>query len=226
MNWYPSMLVSLLLSVVPVFLQAQQPASVGYFVTDLKGEPITNKDSKLTEGSPFFNQDWFKGKVHTNDGKTFENLSLRINLLENQVHFLSDQQLEMIMKEDLRSVYLTDVSKGSNFFFSRIGGSCGQSPKAWFQVLDTGTVWLLKQDSRSSMETKPYGSASTEEKIISSVRYYLLQGPNCQLAKSAQEAYTFLAGLKPGFAEKPAGKLSPKRLQEDLQTLVGKFNRQ
>jgi hypothetical protein len=219
-------LLSLILAIclIPDFAQAQQPASLGYFITDLKGEPLTNKNSRITEGSPFFSEEWLKGKVLTNDGKSFENLSLRVNLLENQVHFLSDQQAEMTMKEDLRYVYLTDVTKGYNYFFARLGSSCAQSPKSWFQVLDTGNVWLLKLDSRSVTEIKSYGSAGAEEKIAISVRYYLLRGSDCQVVKSVQEAYTFLANLKPGFAEKPAGKSSPRKLEEDLKTLVGSYN--
>lgn len=220
--------LSLILAVclIPEFVQAQQTASVGYFVTDLKGEPLTNNNSKVTEGSPFFSDEWLKGKVLTNDGKSFENLSLRVNLLENKIHFLSDQQAEMTMKEDLRYVYLTDVTNGSNYFFARFGSSCGQSPKTWFQVLDTGAVWLLKTDIRSSTEVKAYGSASTEEKIMSTIRYYLMRGTACQVIKSVQEAYSFLAESKPGFAEKPTGKSSPRKMEEDLKTLVGSYNQQ
>lgn len=207
-------------------LHAQQSASVGYFITDLKGEPLTNKYEKITEGSPFFSNEWLKGKAVTSDGKTFDNLSLKVNLLENDIHFLGDKQEEMIMRENLRTVELTNVATGDTYFFYRPAKSCVQNPKTWFQVIDSGKVWLLKMDSRSVTEIKPYGSATTEEKIMATIRYYLLTGGDCRPVKSTQEAFEILSQLKPGFTEKPTGKSNPRKMEEDLKNLVGKYNQQ
>lgn len=197
---------------------------LGYFMTDLKGEVLTNRYSAVTEGSPYWSENWMKGKVITPDGKAYDNLSLKINLLDREIVFLNDQQQEIVLKNPVKEIVLTDLVRGVDYHFIRGNSACGQRPDELVEVLVQGRTQLLKIHVRVKTEVKPYGSATTEEKITASSRYFiLLDNGNCQAIKSPQELWTILDNQKPGFSEKPA-KSPAKKLEEELTRLTRSFN--
>jgi hypothetical protein len=217
--------ILILLAAIFMYQSGQLHAqSLGYFMTDLKGEPLTNRYSAVTDGSPYLFDSWMKGKVITTDGKTYDNLSLKINLLDREIIFLNDQQQEIILKNPIREVVLTDLLKSTEYRFIRGITACGQKPDAFEEVLVPGRAQLLKTHVRTLTEVKPYGSATTEEKISASSRYYLLaEDGSCQTVKSPQELWTLLDSRKPGFAEKPS-KTTAKKAEEELIRLAKSFN--
>jgi hypothetical protein len=199
--------------------------TLGYFLTDLKGDPILNNYSKVTEGSPFFNAEWLKGRAVDMDGKIYDNLSVRLNLLDPGIHYLDDKQQEFRMSIPMKALTLTDYVNGRQYSFIRAGSACQGNPQAWYQVLDSGHAFLLKYETRTLTEVKPYGSAVPEEHIKPLTRYYLLVDKKCEAVKSPLELWENLQKLKPGFAEKPGGKTNAKKIEDELVTLARSFNR-
>ena len=203
------------------FLHAQ---NLGYFMTDLKGEPLVNRYSGVTDGSPYLFDEWMKGKVVTPDGKVYENLSLKINLIDHEIIFLNDQQQEIILKNPVKEVVIEDILKKTEYRLLRGKESCGQKTDEFQELLVPGRAQLLKTHIRTLTTIKPYGSAIAEEKITASARYYLvLDDGSCQPVKSAQELWSILESRKPGFAEKP-GKTPSKKMEEELVRLTLGFN--
>jgi hypothetical protein len=199
--------------------------TVGYFVTDLKGEPIANSYSRVTDGSPFFSQEWLKGRAVGTDGKIYENLTVKLNLLEPGIHFQDDQQRELRMNIPMRELLLSDPASGTVFRFRRAGEICQGNAQSWYQVLDSGRASLLKLDTRILTEVKPYGSSITEEHITASVRFFLVSEGKCRQVKSAGDAWSFLSELRPGFMDKPAGKTNAKKIEDELVRMTGVFNK-
>ncbi len=194
------------------------------FLVDLKGEVLVNKYSKVTDGSPFFSDDWLKGKFIGSDGKLYDNLSLKLDLVENDIYFLNDQAKEMILKTPVKHLNLSNSMTGQSFTFIKTDLLCQSNPKTWFQVLDTGKAWLLKSQPKQVSELTTYGSAVTEEKIITGVYYYLLLKQDCFPIKSAQELWEKLNVKNPGFTEKTAVKGPAKKSEEELIRLTRRFN--
>lgn len=199
--------------------------TVGYFVTDLKGEPIANSYARVTEGSPFFSHEWLKGRAVGMDGKVYDNLTAKLNLLEPGIHFQDEQQREFRMNIPMRELVLSDPASGTIFRFKRAGDICQGNPQSWYQVLDSGRASLLKLDTRLLTEVKPYGSAVTEEHITASVRYLLVLDGRCRQVRSPSDAWTILSEARPAFMEKPSGKTNTKKMENELLKMVNVFNR-
>jgi len=195
------------------------------FLFDLKGDPLVNKYTKVTEGSPFFSDDWLKGKFISTDGKIYDNLSLKLDLLENDIYYLNDQTQELILKTPVSKIILSNLVTGQSFTFIKTDELCQTTPKTWFQVLDTGKACLLKSQPKQITEHKPYGSSVLEEKITSSVYYFLLYNQDCFTIKSAGELWEKLNDQIPGFSEKTKVKGPVKKSEEELIRLTAEFNK-
>ena len=194
------------------------------FLFDLKGEVLVNKYSKVTEGSAFFSDEWLKGKFYSSDGKVYDNLALKIDLVENEIYFLNDQSQELILKTPVKQIILSNIVTGQSFTFIKTDQLCQTNPRTWFQVLDTGKALLLKSQPKQVTEYKPYGSATTEEKITTSINYYLLYKQECLTIKSAQELWEKLNVEMPGFTQKTTAKGPAKKSEEELIRLTHLFN--
>ena len=203
---------------------AVQPSIPG-FLFDLKGEVLVNKYSKVTVGTPYFSDDWLKGKLISTDGRIYDNLSLKLDLVEDDIHFLNDLSQEMILNTPVSQLFLNNLVTGQSYTFIKTDKLCQSNSNTWFQVLDTGKVWLLKTQSKQVIEHKPYGSSVTEETIISSVNYYLFSKQVCSPIKSAGELWEKLNEQLPGFEEKTKVKGQGKKTEEELIRLTGEFNK-
>jgi hypothetical protein len=195
------------------------------FLYDLKGETISNKYGKVTEGFPFFSDEWLKGKIVSTSGKTYDNLSLKLNLVENEIHYLDDQAVEFLLKTPARLVVLTDLLYNKSYTFIQTSTPCHKNEKTWYQVLDTGNVWLIKAEVKQIIEIKPYGSATMEEKVTSSISYYLYTPAECTQLKNPRDLWEKLDKRLPGFSEKPASKGSGKKTEETLIQLSRIYNK-
>ena len=194
------------------------------FLFDLKGEVLVNKYGKVTEGSAFFAEEWLKGKFYGSDGKVYDNLALKIDLVENEIYFLNDLSQEMILKTPAKQIILSNIVTGQSFTFIKTDQLCQSNPKTWYQVLDTGRALLIKSQPKQVTAYKPYGSAIMEEKITTSVYYFLLYKQACLAIKSAQDLWEKLNLEIPGFTEKTTAKGSLKKSEEELIRLARLFN--
>jgi hypothetical protein len=194
------------------------------FLYDLKGEAISNKYSEIKEGFPFFSDEWLKGKIVSTDGKIYDNLSLKLNLVENEIHYLDDQSAEYILKTPTRLMVLTDFINKKTYTFIQTSTPCHKNEKTWYQVLDTGKVWLLKSEVKQIITLKAYGSAIMEEKVTSSISYYLYTPAECIQLKDPLDLWEKLDARRPGFSEKPATRVSGKKTEEALKQLSRLFN--
>src|SRR6185436_17271038 len=70
--------------------------AVNYLYT-VAGTPfVTAKFARVVEGSPFFNEQMMRGSIILSEGKEYKNILVRLNLLETQVNYLSEKEVEMI----------------------------------------------------------------------------------------------------------------------------------
>ena len=148
-----------------------------YFYT-VSGEPIgLPKYVKVVEGSAFFNADWLKGRVMLTGGKEYGPMLLKLDLLKNEVYYLDPSGKEMIATTPLQRIILIDTMHNLHYIFINSFSIPATNPDAengWYQLLDNGKASIYKKLTKVITETRPYGSATTEQVINTSSRYFIL----------------------------------------------------
>jgi len=181
------------------------------------GTPFVNtKFVRIIEGTPFFNEQMMKGAVILSEGKEYKNIMVRLNLLESQVNYLDDKQTEMIATTPVKEVVIWDTinNKDHRFVFSNYIEATEKPEKDFYELLQSGKAELYKQYKKRILESKPYGSATTEQSIKTDIRFYLLlQGKWTQLKKMKD-----LPDFFPGKRNEIQKFINEKKLTTDNET--------
>jgi hypothetical protein len=138
------------------------------------GNPVTNaKYVSLVEGSPYLQEEWIKGKLVTEQGYVFQDVFLRLNLIENTIHYKDPKGNEMIATMPIREVILPEqaTSKTLRFVNSNILPS---SKKGWYLLLHNANVSFFKFYDKILSENRPYNSATTEQRIMTKEKYFVM----------------------------------------------------
>lgn len=161
--------------VVDVSKQDVQVGSNIFFAVG--GEPFINvKFVNLVEGTPYFKEDWLKGVVIDKADHQYKDVSIKIDLVDNNVHYLNQQQKEIVVSTPLKEIVLTNGT-GDNFRFihsSSFEKTIKVPKEGWYLWLCTGQASLYKTFVKTLFETKPYGSATTEQRIQTTEKYQVL----------------------------------------------------
>jgi hypothetical protein len=129
----------------------------------------------VVEGSAFYNDAFFAGKIVLSGGRMYDKVKLRLDLIDNTVHYKSEDDQELVATTPIRTVVLYDAVLDKTLQFDHSDFiSASKVETGWYQLLDTGKVWLYKHHNKSTRENKPYGSATTEQYITTSYSYYIL----------------------------------------------------
>lgn len=134
------------------------------------GHPFSMaKYTKVTEGSPFFNDNWMWGSVIIKSGKQYDSQLLRLDLIDNEVHYLDSAGIEMISTDAIVEVLMKDSLSGKIYRFvhsSAIAVPKSERPASgWYHLLTMGSVNLFRKFQKEIVETRPYGAATYEEAI-------------------------------------------------------------
>jgi len=191
------------------------------------GQPFVNYNYvKVIEGSPYFKEEWMGGKVIMSGGFAYDSIYLRLDLMENSLHFIGPDGQEMIANSPIRSIILADSLTGKKFRFihSDYLQSTGKIIPAWYQMLDTGQVTLYKRFSKVINESRPYGSATTEQRITTTGQYFLMINAVFTPVKKLKE----IPDLLPDKKEELKAFINLKNLSgrndADFSTLVSYYN--
>src|ERR1051325_1278181 len=72
---------------------------------------------KVKEGSPYFMDDWSKGAIMLEGGKTIGHLEVKLNLLDNEVHYKGPDGKEMIASVPISEVLFGDSTTPTHYTF-------------------------------------------------------------------------------------------------------------
>lgn len=144
----------------------------GFFMSE--GQPYVNvKFARVVEGSPFFTDRWNKGYVSTLEGAKLNDIILRLNLVDQQLHYLKDGK-EYVTGQSLNEVLIEDEKTGNLYVFrSGFPGVQYGSSKTFYQTLAEGNILLLKHIRKIITENTPFGSATTQQTIRNLETYYI-----------------------------------------------------
>jgi hypothetical protein len=154
---------------------------------------------RVTGGSPFFKDQFMQGKLFDDAGGRYVCSAVRINLLDNEINFLAPDGKEMTATSPVRRIVLTDTVTKENYYF--ILGLELNPPdkileKTWLQVLVNDETSLCLQKRKMIHETPAYGTATTDQDIVTIDTYFLRLNGSLVRVKNWQDLQTLLGDRK------------------------------
>src|SRR5947207_14635388 len=71
------------------------PTAPDFFMV-VGGEPfVLTKFSRLVEGTPYFNSEWMMGNITLNGGRKYTGISVKLDLVDNEVHYQDNKGSEL-----------------------------------------------------------------------------------------------------------------------------------
>jgi hypothetical protein len=131
---------------------------------------------RVTAGTPFFKPQFMKAVLFDDGGGRYRCNAVRINLLDNEINFLGADGREMIASSPVRRIILNDSLTGANYYFIwglELTPAEPALEKVWFQVLVNDETSLCRQIKKRIHETPSYGTATTDEDILSIDTWYI-----------------------------------------------------
>jgi hypothetical protein len=171
----------------------------GSFFQAVNGMPVAaNVYYRVVEGSAFFDPEWSKGLVAF-DKKQYGNVMLKLDLLKNELHFKNSKGEEMICSSPVNRITFGAPGQinAPTFVFSAFVAELSSfKPEAWLQVHAEGRAGLYTHHKKTISETRPYGSATLEQRITTTEIHYLVHNNQYVRVKKLSNILNLLADKK------------------------------
>ena len=150
--------------------------NAGVYINDVSGFPIRPATTDEISGTNYLNKDWQLGSVTVQNGKTYKNMLVKLDLLNHKFVFKGDKGETMGFVDPVAQVILDPTSLNTNPVILRNGfNGADVNPNDYLQVMTDGNVVLLKKMSIIIKEVKEYNSAVTEKSYVNKSSYYIAQ---------------------------------------------------
>lgn len=180
-----------------------------------------NRYSDIIDGTPFYKEDWQLAAVMLENNILVENVKVRINLLDNEIHYLDSTGAEMISTQHIKSIiFKNSLNDTSAVFVSGYAfpGTDALPATNWMQLLAKGKASLLKQYDKKVAETKGYSSATIEKNILTETKYFVWYKNTLTRVKNGAEITDLLQDPKMQASKKNA------KSEAELKAVIDAFN--
>jgi uncharacterized protein YgiM (DUF1202 family) len=182
---------------------------------------------RLVEGSPYFSERWMKALAIAKNGKRFRSNKVKLDLIDNSLHFLTETGDEFVANEALKLITLTDTVTNVSYelVHSSAVPALEAAKKGWYRPLVSGKVSLFQHIVKMMNESKPYNSAVAEQRIITYQEYLVVYNGAVLKAKKPKDLPALLADGKAeleAFLKTEAAKKGT--LEEQMMVLVNYYN--
>ncbi|WP_148042830.1 hypothetical protein [Pedobacter jejuensis] len=126
------------------------------------------------KGNAYAFDGWKKADLTLQNGKVFNAINVKLNLVDESVIFEGQDQTEMVLNLPLS--HITFVN-GSTYKTINVNNESGL-----YEVLEQGTITVLKHSKKTVMESKGYNEV-TEKRFTLTTKYYLNKDQNFQEIK-------------------------------------------
>jgi hypothetical protein len=184
----------------------------------------TGKWETVIEGSPFFNANWRPAAILLANGTLVNNVPVKMNLLENEIHYLDTAGREMVTTQAVKSViFLDENNDTSAVFVNKLAlPNAVPAPEGWMQLLAAGKASLLKRYLKQAIETKGFSSATPERRINTTIQYLLLYKGRVEKVKSLDDIANLLeSGALSTWVAQQRGN---KKSEQQLKAAIDYFN--
>ncbi|WP_121353272.1 hypothetical protein [Flavisolibacter nicotianae] len=165
----------------------------------VNGTPVSNvRYVRVTDGTPYFRDSWMKGVAISAKDARYQNPRVKLDLMDNEVHFLVDRESELICTIPLKDITLTDTINGTSYHFVWSPAVPGLSSvkKGWYLQLAEGKASLYQVFNKTIQEFKPFNSPVAEQKIVTTEDYLLAYNGSLLHPKKWKEIPALLADKK------------------------------
>jgi len=152
--------------------QTVQVLNTNYRLGDTKfltvdGRPFANATETFTEGTPYYKDEWMKGLLVSVDSQLYKDISIKLDLVENRLHYLNSEGKDFVSTTPLREIFLVQTGGDTLHFIhsSYLTGYSSLLPAGWYQQLASGRASLYMFFKKKVEENRPYGSAAPERSI-------------------------------------------------------------
>ena len=196
------------------------------FIKDNQGRVISVQKYTDIQGTPFLVDTWTKAIVRLKSNGNFSNISVKYDLVEDQLLFRdvkSDQPMEFI--DQVLEFKLIADDESWSIFKKGFKASDGNTSNNFYQVLYDGGTQLLKRKVKKVIEDRPYNSAVTVKTFNEVETYYIAKANEpLKIKKDKKQILTALADhaaeLEKYIQE---NKLNVKE-DQDLTKLIAYYN--
>jgi len=171
---------------------SKNPGFVGNDVFfSVGGQPfVTAKFVNLVEGSPYFKDEWLQSQIVMPDGTQYRGVSVKLDLVDQELHYLNLKNAEMITTVPVKEVVIMDTAgKTYGFVHSSFMPEAAKRLKpGWYLVLSNSGTPLYKMFTKVISENKPYGSATVEQRMRTSETYIVYSSSGYHEIKKMKDA--------------------------------------
>jgi hypothetical protein len=217
----------------PGFISAQQTINVDdpnnrnlVNLGGINGEPVNMfKYMRVVEGSVFIPADFTNSTILIkNNKRPINNVKARINIVEHTLHYLDEKGNEYFTRLPIEEIFFKDPVTGDAHIYSQTLESCANNKQGWYEVLEKGNVNLFREIIKTISENKPYGSATTEQKVNTSYKFWMQAGTGCRQVNKINDFIAELKKINPGFESLVAGQKYSDKKVEDWIGVARKYN--
>ena len=198
------------------------------FLSDVNGRAFENKYADVS-GSAYLYPNFKFATIVLKDGRTYNNVQARLNLVEHEVNFIaSNGEQGYIGKGMVTSILFNDTSKdGVNTYIFQTGFSPidNQSAIHFYQVLVNGKISLLKSINKNIEERLNELSGEKSKEFAQRENLYVLyEGSLKRVKKDSDFFLSTMANQKEAINQYiRTNKLNFKN-EEQLKKLVEFYN--
>lgn len=133
---------------------------------------------KNIDGSPFITDEWIQAKLKLDNNKVYENVSVRVNVYDNKIHFKDAEGKERMLLSKVKEIQVTDnASPFNNAIF--ISGFTPNKDVFFKVLVDGPKVRLLEKFSARKTDIKVFnGEPKLQFDVDKEVYFYSVSVKN------------------------------------------------
>lgn len=171
-----SITLGFILILKPNVVNAQVSSAIGL---DQSGMLLRVKNSAFDNvvGSPYLIKDWTNGSVKFFSADPIQNVSLKLDLMENLLVVKGKNDQENLFDTKVSEFTLNDSGK-ERLFRAGFTSSKNIAINAYFEVLYDGKTKFLFRELKSIIESTGYNTSTITKNISSAMEYYISKADN------------------------------------------------
>lgn len=152
-------------------------------------EPTGASNNQPVDGSAYLYDDWRGGIVNTTANKSYRNVNIRYNILEDEVYFEGGEGALSVFTQPVKEFVIPNKEGESHLFRNGFNIAGKYDRNTFFEVLAEGKLTLLKKITKRMTDSREYGSAVTNYQLVDVVEYFVYQDEMIVKVKKGSKAF-------------------------------------
>jgi len=224
LKWILSFIVIILIN-DPLYAQSDMGSNP--FFNDGNGRPLYLKTNYKSEGSPYLFEEYLPANLLTLDGRIYNNIKVKVNLLDKEIYYLMPDGKEMVSIMPIKKITFEPGIKtsGDSLVFTGITLPINAPGAAFYQACAQGKMTLLKQISITYKDLQEYGNTSITRSFSRKERIFVYDNVGSLLKPDGEKAILeLLADKKKDVQQFISVNHSNLKREKDLITLFKYYN--